>query len=329
MGQTAHLTCAVITQTLPVEDPSKAGHSGSRLYAGQKLPAVVDQTIQPPTGQEIWDLSRDPIVHGCESLRVGCDTSKHPCIGPVVSPRHRSPQDASLHISVLELKAIRLALLHFSDQVANRSVLVRTNNISAKAYLNNQGGSQSSALQREAMKLLHWAESHLDSVGAEHIKGTTNIQVDWLSRQQILPGEWCLKRDPFQLVQGTFGPVAVDLFAFSSSHQLPRFFTRYWHRRTEGTDALISAWPQELLYAFLPIPLIAKLLQKIQHLRVSVIVVTPGWPWRPWFSTLRQLLVAPLLQLPYSPDMLIQGLVCYPHPEQWHLTAWRLSGEHS
>lgn len=95
-------------------------------------------------------------------------------------------QEARLPINVLELRAIWLALLQFRGHIVHHSVLVRTDNISAKAYFNNQGSSRLSAPQKEAMKLLQWAESHLFffflaeshliSVRAEPSKGQSTVK---------------------------------------------------------------------------------------------------------------------------------------------------------
>lgn len=68
---------------------------------------------------------------------------------------HWTLQEAQLPINVLKLRAIRLALLHFQDQILHLPVLICTDNISAKAYINNQDGSRSAALQREVTELLN------------------------------------------------------------------------------------------------------------------------------------------------------------------------------
>lgn len=50
-----------------------------------------------------------------------------------------SPEEATQSINLLELRAIRQALLHFQDLLAGSHVLVRTDNITAKADINRQG----------------------------------------------------------------------------------------------------------------------------------------------------------------------------------------------
>lgn len=51
-----------------------------------------------------------------------------------------TPQKSSLMINVFELRAIRLALLHFRDQVFQLPVLIRMDCISAKAYIKTRVG---------------------------------------------------------------------------------------------------------------------------------------------------------------------------------------------
>lgn len=62
--------------------------------------------------------------------------------------------------------------------LAGHHVLVRTDNIEAKAHINNQEGSKSSQLHKEAQALLCWAEIHLKPLHVEHIKGVSNVQAD-------------------------------------------------------------------------------------------------------------------------------------------------------
>ena len=49
-----------------------------------------------------------------------------------------SNQEKSLHINVLELKAVSLALRRFKDQCQNQTVLVATDNSTVVAYITNK-----------------------------------------------------------------------------------------------------------------------------------------------------------------------------------------------
>ena len=172
-----------------------------------------------------------------------------------------------------------------------------------------------------------WAEANLLSLKAEYIQGTLNVRADWLSRQTLQEAEWALNPRTFSEISRRFGKPLVDLFATDRNRQVPRFFSRYPHPEAEATNALVTIWPKELLYAFPPLPLLPRVLRRIQTLQAEVILVAPKWPRRPWFSTLVQLSCQPHLVLPVSPDLLAQGPIWHPDPAWWHLTVWRLSGK--
>nr|XP_056713104.1 RNA-binding protein 33 [Euleptes europaea] len=196
-----------------------------------------------------------------------------------------SAQESNLHINVLELRAVRLALLFFSADICNHHVPVRMDNTTTKAHLNKQEGTRSSTLHREAVKLFRWAQFKVLSIRAEHIKGALNVEADWLSRQQVNEGEWSLDQDSFRLITQKFGLPEVDLFTSSDNSKLPRFFSRFFHPDAERIDALLSPWPRTLLYAFPPLPIIPKVLRKIQMEKANVLLVAPFWPRRPCAST--------------------------------------------
>lgn len=100
-------------------------------------------------------------------------------------------EEAILPVNLLELWAIRLALLHFTTALWGRHVLIRTD-VVAKAHI-KQGGSRSSQLlHKETLLLFTLVEEHLEGIRAEHVRGLDNTQTDWLSREVVSPGEWSL-----------------------------------------------------------------------------------------------------------------------------------------
>lgn len=161
-----------------------------------------------------------------------------------------SAKEAKFLINLLELRAIRLSLLHFGAALQGRHILIQTDNVAAKAHVNKQGGTRSSRLHKEALLLLAWAENHLEAIRAEPVNGHDNTIADWLSREVISPGEWTLKTDIFILLTDHLGVPEVDLFLTYENRQVPRFFAGYFHPMAEGLDALTSRWPQDLLYSF-------------------------------------------------------------------------------
>src|SRR4029434_1018765 len=76
---------------------------------------------------------------------------------------------AASHINVLELRTVTLALRHFLPRLSGQHVLVRTDNTSTLAYINQQGGVRSPSLHHWANCLLLWAAVHIRSLRAVHI----------------------------------------------------------------------------------------------------------------------------------------------------------------
>ncbi|XP_061438712.1 sodium-coupled monocarboxylate transporter 1-like [Rhineura floridana] len=134
-------------------------------------------------------------------------------------PKCESKQSTNLP----ELRAARLALQHFVPLLIHlKHVLLRTDNNCVKEFINCRGGTKSLVLHLEASRLISWAEHGLQSLTAEYIKGVDNVEADWLSRQEVLPGEWQLHKDLFKQIRKRFGRMDVELFASDVNHQLKR-----------------------------------------------------------------------------------------------------------
>lgn len=235
-------------------------------------------------------------------------------------------RESLLNINLLELRAVHLALSNFRSQLAGKDVLVLTDNTTAKAHINRLGGTRSRSLMAEALQLGLWAEEHLNSIKADHISGSANIQADGLSWNLVDHGEWSIPPDLFLEIMARLGTPLVDLFASLTNHQVPRYFSRYPEPGAKSTNALHSPWPAGLLYAFLPITLvIPRVIRKLLEARTELILLAPSWPWRPWYADLMSLSVAPPWCLPDSRVALTQGSLHHPDPTWLRLTAWRLS----
>lgn len=237
-----------------------------------------------------------------------------------------SLREQEFSINRLELTAISLALLHFSEHIQSSHILVQTDNTSAKAFINRQGGTRSKGLMKEATSLFLWAEKHL-SIRAEHLPGVQNSEADWLSRRAVDEGEWSLHPQVFQLITALLGKPEIDLFASPENNQVPAFIARKPSPLTLGVNALTYPWPPVLLYAFSPFPLIQPVLQRIKRIKATVIHITPNWPHQPCYPTLVNLSVVPPVKLPSRPDILRQGHLTHPNPDLFRLTAWLLRGK--
>ncbi|KAG8548675.1 hypothetical protein GDO81_024605 [Engystomops pustulosus] len=82
------------------------------------------------------------------------------------------------------------------------------------------------------------------------------------------------------------------------------------------------------MYAFPPVPVIPKVVKKIQKERGKVILVVPFWPKKVWFPSLRRLALEEPVHLPPRTDLLFQGPVLHPNPQALQLSAWILKGNY-
>ena len=102
-----------------------------------------------------------------------------------------SNQGSSLHINLLEMKALFLALQSFIDVVTDHRVTAMCDNSTVVAYVNKQGGTVSDSLCSLTGQLLRWTESHNVHLEARHLPGQSNVLTDLLSRRnQVLGAEW-------------------------------------------------------------------------------------------------------------------------------------------
>ncbi|CAJ0936185.1 unnamed protein product [Ranitomeya imitator] len=236
-----------------------------------------------------------------------------------------SPQESSLPINVLEIRAIFLSLRHWERILRGLPVRIQTDNATAVAYVNHQGGTRSSLALAEVSKILLWAEATVPVISAVHIPGVENWAADFLSREGLAAGEWSLHPEVFHQICLRWGTPDVDLTASRVNRKVPQFVSRSRDPLAVGVDALAIPWSQfELPYLFPPLPLLPKLLKKIRAEGVPVILIAPDWPRRAWFAELVNLLADAPWRLPDRPDLLSQGPICHPNSRSLSLTAWLL-----
>lgn len=199
--------------------------------------------------------------------------------------------------------------------------------MTAKAYVNRQGGMRIRTLNKEAASIIHWAETHIKSLKAVHVPGQDNVLADRLSRVRLDENEWMLNREVFNMICDKFGTPEVDLFATLCNRQVPNFFARHRDPEAVGLNAISSSWPQLLLLAFPPIQLISHVIQKLIQQRAEMVLIAPHWPRRIWFQDLQRLSIQEPWHLPLRHDLLTQGNIVHPNPQTLQLTTWRLSAQ--
>ena len=235
-------------------------------------------------------------------------------------------EESQLPINILELRAARLALRAWTSKLQGFPVRIQSDNATAVAYINHQGGTKSQAAQREVSLIFLWAENHVPCISAIFIPGVDNLQADFLSRQTLSPGEWSLHPQIFQVICQRWGMPDVDVMASRFNKKLDRFMSRTRDPMACGADALVCPWHQfKLLYAFPPLQLLPRLLRRIRVEHKPVILVAPAWPRRAWYSLILKMAVGDPWTLPLRPDLLSQGPILHPALRRLNLTAWRLN----
>ena len=246
-------------------------------------------------------------------------------------------QEKLLHINVLELKAVFLALKSFQDTILDKRVLIATDNANVVSYLNKQGGTHSWDMCLLVWRILAYCNPRNILIRARHIQGCLNVIADSLSRKdKIIQTEWSLHPQIFSMICKVWHTPMVDMFATKLNHKLPIYVSPVPDANAMNIDALNISWEGLDGYAFCPVALIPKVIQKMNTYRCRMIVVAPGWPRMHWFWDLVNLSTKPPLQLPHWPHLLKQPFsqkfhqnLMYLNLHVWHLDTTQNHLNHS
>jgi len=229
-----------------------------------------------------------------------------------------------------ELAAIKNALLSFPERIHSKSVLVRTDNTIALAYINHMGGriKELSDLSAEIWDFCLTKETYLQ---ASYIPGEENVIADRLSRFKDR-NDWKLNPEECQKVEVLWGPHDIDLFASKLNTQLPKFYSWMNEPDSMGTDAFQQTWNRINGYANPPFALLGRILNKVLIDEASISVLAPIWPSAYWFPMLLDMVIDHPLILPDREDLFLPGFLGNELPmnnPQWRAAVWRVSGIHS
>jgi hypothetical protein len=133
----------------------------------------------------------------------------------------------------------------------------------------------------------------------------------------------------FKILNQTFGPFTIDLFANRNNAQMDRFYSYLPDPEAEQFDALVQPWKEENGYAFPPFNLVSKCLRKISNEGASLLLICPLWPGQVWYPHLLSLLTCNPVLLPQHHSLLLDPLGNR-HPlirnNSLLLAGWRVSG---
>lgn len=100
-----------------------------------------------------------------------------------------SEAEASLRINILEILAIKFALMSLSHHLENIHICIRSDNTAAVSNINNEGGSVISLFEI-AKDIFIWCNARNIVLSAIHIAGKNNVTVDKLSRKFSYLTDW-------------------------------------------------------------------------------------------------------------------------------------------
>ena len=150
-----------------------------------------------------------------------------------------------------------------------------------------------------------WCHHYQITLKARHIPR------HFLSRSnQVQSTEWSLHPQVFkQICLKWF--THVDLFATRLNHKVPLYTSPVPDKNAWDRDTRNINWSGLTAYAYPPMALLHRVIQKIRQSSCLIIVIAPGWPGMRWFWDLVQLSTEIPLQLPVSRTLLSPTIVCF------------------
>jgi hypothetical protein len=215
-----------------------------------------------------------------------------------------SPQEADLHINILEMLAIEYSLKATPSDRTDIHVRIMCDNTTAIAGIRKQGSTRTPEINQIARRLWLWALERKIWLSAVHIPGIHNIEADEASRVFKDELEWTLHEASFQRICGKFGKPIMDLFASRLNFKVSIFCSFKPDPLASVVDAFTFPWDRGLYYGFPPFCLLGKTLQKIVQDGTDIILIVPNWPTKAWYPMFRRLLTAPAISIPVHKETL-------------------------
>lgn len=216
-------------------------------------------------------------------------------------------------INLLEMEGVRLCLLEFLPQLSGNSVMVHTDNMSVSRYICREGGRKR-RLSLMVEEMLLWCRTQGITLSSRHLSGRLNILADMLSRPNaVLQTEWTISHHALQRVWAHFFRPQLDLFATRFNHRLPVYVSPVPDGIALAADALSMDWSSIQAYAYPPLAILPRVIQKARREKPCLILIAPFWPAQPWFPELLQIARGEPLALNLRFGELLQPRTGVPH----------------
>jgi hypothetical protein len=169
-------------------------------------------------------------------------------------------------------------------------VIIRSDNTATCYNINRRAAGIT--LLPPLLHLLRFADRVGIELTAEHVRGVDNTIADRLSR--ISPGgDYALKMEVLEAHLREWGlQIDADLFAAGWNAKHRTYCSLKPDSKAFARDAFLINWSQfRLPLLHPPIPLIPKVLQRLESEKMTAVLVLPNWSTQPWSLVLRRMTV--------------------------------------
>ena len=233
-----------------------------------------------------------------------------------------SREEAEIHITWRELRAVRLFIAEHVDALSGRRLLLHEDNQAVVAILASWT-SRSPELMTELRRLLELLETSDISVRAIYIRSALNVVADHFSRI-AQPHEYRISTACFHQLLEWWGPLSVDAFASEATAMLDRFWSEVPSPAAAAVDAFAQDWSRERVWAHPPPHLLPQLAQFLRERPVrEALVCVPHWPGAFWFADLLEM-SCEQVTLPAGTLQRV-AFDAPPRLEQWPVTIFRIA----
>ena len=238
---------------------------------------ALDKPTNPRTDGIISLLKKsDSPVDRCLFTRLGGHTNSQEVSGTW------SINEKSLHINLLEVRAVRYSLQHLA--LEQTTVHLFIDNSPAQCALNKLS-CKSHSLREEISLLITLLEETEVKLRAYRISTLLNSRADaliWTSHHSI---EWELPQVIFNHLTSLRGPLEIDLMATHQNTKLPLYLSPHPDPLATGCNTLAWDWNKwQQIYLFPPKWFIPTIIDKLQTYKYHGIIILPWYPAEPWFT---------------------------------------------
>jgi len=172
-------------------------------------------------------------------------------------------EEALNHIN-LELLAVLLAIQSLCTDCKDKHIRFQCDNTTAVCYINSIGGAKSADCNLVTKQIWSYCQLHNIWLSATHLPGCENTEADLESSQFNDRTEWMLDPEVFRLITLELGKADIDLFASRLHKQCSPYVSWRPDPAALFIDAFSVNWANYYFYAFPPLSLIGKCLEKIK-----------------------------------------------------------------